>query len=190
MGISGNKDGPLLLPDGEYMPPAESEKSNAMKGFVLSIVACLAILGVLNLGYYQEWFRTKPAQYWSDFLKEKSDTSNEYSIKVQRYGVTYAISMRVLNAVRKKKMANAVILFEPNSYYRDSLHIYPNVRAPEPAVFYYYTGLEGVWTNSPDVNKANFLLRITRKGAGLDSIRSPQQLQEILARFKKYPPIL
>jgi len=57
-------------------------------------------------------------------------------------------------------------------------------------VFYYYTGLEGVWTNSPHVDKANFLLRISRNGAALDTIRSPRQLQEILARYKKYPPIL
>jgi hypothetical protein len=100
------------------------------------------------------------------------------------------MSIKVLDAMIRKKVAHPVILFEPNSYYRDSLHIYPNIRAPEPAVFYYYTGLQGVWTNSPDVTKANFLLRISKKGAGLDTIKSPQQLQEILARYKKYPPIL
>ena len=161
-----------------------------MKGFLLSIVALLAILLVLNLGFYQEWFRTKPLQYWSDFLKEKDDTAGEVAIRAQRYGISYTISMRVLDAIHRKKLTHAVILLEPNSYYRDSLHIYPNIHVPEPAVFYYYTGLQGVWTNSPNVDKANFLLRITAKGAGLDTIRSPQHLQEILARYKKYPPIL
>jgi len=161
-----------------------------MKGLLLSVAALGVILLVLNFGYYQEWFRVKPLQYWSDFLKEKDDTAGEYAVKAQRYGISYTISMRVLDAIRKKNMTHAVILFEPNSYYRDSLHIYPNVHAPEPAVFYYYTGLEGVWTNSPNVNKANFLLRISRKGAALDTIRSPQHLQEILVRYKKYPPIL
>ena len=77
-----------------------------------------------------------------------------------------------------------MILFEPNSYYRDSLHIYPSFRAPEPAVFYYYTGLEGVWTNSPNVGKANFLVRLSKKGVNLDEIRSPEQLQRILAYYK------
>ena len=161
-----------------------------MKGFLLSVAALAVILLVLNFGYYREWFRVKPLQYWSDFLKEKDDTAGEYTVRAQRYGISYTISMRVLDAIRTKKLTNAVILFEPNSYYRDSLHIYPNVHAPEPAVFYYYTGLEGVWTNSPNVNKANFLLRISRNGAALDTIRSPQHLKEILARYKKYPPIL
>jgi hypothetical protein len=92
--------------------------------------------------------------------------------------------------VEKKNIVNPVILFEPNSYYRDSLHIYPNVRAPEPAVFYYYTGLVGVWTNSPNVSNANFLVRVTKKGVALDAIRTPQQLQQILANYKKFTPIL
>lgn len=161
-----------------------------MKGFLLSVVALASILLVLNLGYYQEWFRAKPLQYWSDFLKEKDDTAGDFSIRTQRYGISYTISMRVRDVMRKKNLPHAVILFEPNSYYRDSLKIYPRIRVPEPAVFYYYTGLEGVWTNSPNVNKANFLLHITPKSVTLDSIHSPQQIQEILARYKKYPPIL
>jgi hypothetical protein len=161
-----------------------------MKSLLLSVVAFLSILLVMNFGYYREWFRTRPMQYWADFLKEKDDTASEIAIRAQRYGNPYTISIRVLNAMRKKKIAHPVILFEPNSYYRDSLHIYPNIRVPEPAVFYYYTGLEGVWTNSPNVNKANFLLRVTGKGVVLEPIRSPGQLQEILTRYKKYPPLL
>jgi hypothetical protein len=161
-----------------------------MKGFLLSLAACGTILLVVNLGYYREWFRSKPLQYWSEFLKQKSDTADEFALRVQRYGFVYTVSMRVRDAVRKKKLLHPVILFEPNSYYRDSLHIYPSVHAPEPSVFYYFTGLEGVWINSPHVNRANFLLRITRKGAVLDTIRSPEHLQEILDRYKKYPPIL
>lgn len=161
-----------------------------MKGFLLSIAAFVAIFLVLNLGYYHEWFQTRPVKYWTDFLKEKEDTSGELAIRSQRYGFSYTMSLKVLDVIRKKKVAHPVILFEPNSYYRESLHIYPNIRVPEPSVFYYYTGLEGVWTNSPNVNRSNYLVRITKKGATLDTIKSPQQLQEILARYKKYPPIL
>ena len=162
-----------------------------MKDFLLTLTACLLVFLVLNAGYYGEWFSGKPRQYWFDFLKEKDDTADEVAIKKARYGIAYTISMKVKEVVEKRKMPHAVILFEPNSYYRDSLHIYNAVRAPEPAVFYYYTGIEGVWTNSPDVNKANFIVRVSqKKGVTLDEIRSPQQLQQILAGFKKFPPIL
>ena len=98
--------------------------------------------------------------------------------------------MRVKDVMIQKKIAHPVILFEPNSFYKDSLHVYPNIHAPEPALFYYYTGLEGVWTNSPDVGKANFLLMMSKKGIKLQEITSPQQLKLVLAFYKKYPPSL
>jgi len=156
----------------------------------LTVVSFLLIVLVLNAGYYREWFQAKPVQYWTDFLKEKDDTLDAVGIMKSRYGISYVISTRVKEVVEKKNIVNPVILFEPNSYYRDSLHIYPNVRAPEPAVFYYYTGLVGVWTNSPNVSNANFLVRVTKKGVALDAIRTPQQLQQILANYKKFTPIL
>jgi len=161
-----------------------------MKGFLLTIVSFLLVVLVLNAGYYREWFQAKPAQYWTDFLKEKDDTLDAIGIMKSRYGISYVISIRVKEVVQKRNLVNPVILFEPNSYYRDSLHIYPNVHAPEPALFYYYTGLEGVWINSPNVSKANFLVRVSKKGVSLDAIKTPQQLQQILAFYKKFTPIL
>lgn len=107
-----------------------------------------------------------------------------------RYGISYTMSIKIKHVLEQRHVVHPIILFEPNSYYRDSLHIYPKIRVPEPAVFYYYTGLEGVWINSPDAVKANFLVRITSKGVGLDIIRTPEQRQQILAFYKKYPPIL
>lgn len=159
-----------------------------MKSFLLTVISFLLILLVLNAGYYREWFHDKPLLYWSDFQKEKDDTADAVGIMRDRYGIIYTISMKVKQVVAQKKVAHPVILLEPNSYYRDSLRL--PLRAPEPAVFYYYTGLEAVWTNSPNVNQANFLLRISKKGANLDAIRSPQQLQQILATYKKFTPIL
>lgn len=123
-------------------------------------------------------------------MKEKDDTLDPSGIMKSRYGISYVISMRVKEVIEKRKISNAVILLEPNSYYRDSLHIYPNVRAPEPAVFYYYTGLEGVWINSPDAEKANYLVRVTKKGVTLDAIKTPEQLRQILAFYRKFTPIL
>ena len=152
------------------------------------LVSFAAIFIILNAGYYKEWFANKPVQYWFDFLKEKDDTLDQAGILREKYGIVYTVCMKVKDVVIQKKVAHHVILFEPNSYYRDSLKIYPNIHAPEPALFYYYTGLEGVWTNSPDVGKANFLLRMSKGGIKLDEINTPQQLQRILAYYKKYPP--
>jgi len=161
-----------------------------MRTFILTIVSFLLILVAINAGYYSTWFKSRPVQYWSDYWKEKGDTLDPSGIMKSRYGVSYLISMRVKAVMEKKGVLHPIILMEPNSYYRDSLHIYPNVRAPEPAVFYYYTGLEGVWTNSPDADKANYLVRVTKKGVTLDAIRTPEQRQQILAYYRKFTPIL
>jgi hypothetical protein len=161
-----------------------------MKSFLLTVCSFLLIVLVLNAGYYQKWFQEKPVQYWTDFLKEKDDTLDAVGIMKVRYGVSYVISMRVKEVLEQKHLTHQVILFEPNSYYRDSLHIYPNIHAPEPALFYYYTGLDGVWINSPDASKATFLVRISKKGVSLDAIKTPQQLQQILTFYRKFTPIL
>ena len=159
-----------------------------MKSLILTVISFFLILLVLNAGYYKDWFQAKPLQYWSDFLVQRNDTSGAAEIMNERYGISYTMSIKIKEVVAKKKVAHPVILFEPNSYYRDSLHI--EIRAPEPAVFYYYTGLEGVWTNSPNVGRANFLLRISLKGAVLDDIKTPAQLQKILSYYKKFTPTL
>jgi hypothetical protein len=159
-----------------------------MKSILLTVISFFLILLVLNAGYYKDWFQAKPLQYWSDFLVQRNDTSGMVAIMNERYGISYTMSIKIKEVVAKKKIAHPVILFEPNSYYRDSLRI--PIRAPEPAVFYYYTGLEGVWTNSPHVGKANFLLRISKNGAVLDDIKTPAQLQNILAYYKKFIPTL
>jgi hypothetical protein len=159
-----------------------------MKIFILTVISLLLIFLVLNAGYYKVWFADKPMQYWTEFLKEKDDTSNLETIRTGRYGISYTICMKVKEFVNKRKLNNPVILFEPNSYYRDSLHI--QIRVPEPAVFYYYTGLKGVWINSGEVNKARFLVHISKKGVVMDEIKSPAQLSQILNNYRKFTPIL
>ena len=161
-----------------------------MKAFVLTIVAFLLVLVAINTGYYATWFKARPVQYWSDFFKEKDEPMDPVAIMKSRYGISYVISINVKDVMEKKHIAHPVVLFEPNGYYRDSLHIYPKVRAPEPAVFYYYTGLEGVWVNSPDAEKANFLVRVSKKGVTLDAIHNPEELRKLLAFYRKFTPIL
>jgi hypothetical protein len=161
-----------------------------MKTSILTVVSFLLVLLTVNAGYYSDWFKSRPVSYWNDFVKERSDTLDTEGIRKSRYGVPYVISMKVKEVVEKRNTPHPVILFEPNGYYRDSLHIYPKVKAPEPAVFYYYTGLEGVWINSPDAGKANYLVRVTKKGVMLDAIQTPEKLKQILDFYKHYTPIL
>jgi hypothetical protein len=159
-----------------------------MKSFLLTVISFFVVLLILNAGYYKDWIAAKPAQYWDDFLNEKDDGATFEDVRKARYGFSYVLSTKVKEFMDRKRVAHPVVLFEPNTYYRDSLHI--QVKVPEPSVFYYYTGLQSVWMNSAGVNSANYLVRVSRKGINIDEIRSQAQLQQILAAYHKFTPIL
>ena len=159
-----------------------------MKSYWLTAVSSLAVLIILSLGFYRTWFRDHPLQYWVDFRKEWKNKASRQDILNARYGSEYQMCMQAKAILEKKKIAHPVILLEPNTYYEDSLHI--PVRVPLPPVFYYYTGLTSVWTNSPEVGKANFLMRITKKGMSLEEITSPEQLRQILNSYQRFTPML
>lgn len=159
-----------------------------MKVLLLTIISISSISLVLCLGYNRTWFLDKPLFYWNAFLKERAYHSTPEDIRRARYGAAYALCMTVKETVAQKKIKDPLLLFEPNGYYRDSLHI--ALRMPEPAVLYYYTGLRGVWTNSPGVEKANCLVRVDNGKVEVDPIISPEQLQTILVRYRKFVPIL
>jgi len=159
-----------------------------MKALLLTIISISTIFLVLCLGYYRTWFLEKPAFYWNSFLKQRTSHASLENIRRGRYGTAYTLSMTVKDSIAGMKVKDPLILFEPNGYYRDSLHI--DLHMPEPALFYYYTGLHGVWMNSPGVEKANYLVRVNNGRAELEPIRSSEQLQMILARYRKFYPIL
>ncbi|MES1161298.1 MAG: hypothetical protein ABUM51_11105, partial [Bacteroidota bacterium] len=91
-----------------------------MKIFLLTVVSFLLIILILNAGYYKVWFVEKPVQYWTDFMNQKDDTASLESIMTTRFGLNYTICAKIKEYMTKKKITNPVILFEPNSYYRDS----------------------------------------------------------------------
>jgi hypothetical protein len=57
---------------------------------------------------------------------------------------------------------------------------------PEPAVFYYYTGLRTIWANSPEASKANWYITAQNGGLVFDSVINQQALRDTIASFNKY----
>ena len=158
---------------------------------LLTAISLFVILIILNIGYYKDWVQSKPLHYWNEFLNQKDDDASLEDIRKSRYGLPYVISMKVKDFMEKKGATDRVILMEPNSYYQDAQHL--KLRMPEPAVFYYYTGLRAVWMNEPweVVSQARYLLQIDKKrGITLNVIKSPEQLRQILNAYKNFPPLL
>ena len=73
-----------------------------------------------------------------------------------RLGNSYSISLAAAENIRKKKQEKtAIVLLPPKEYIKEQQADYP---VPEPAVFYYYTGLRSKWTNSPGVDSVTHAL--------------------------------
>ena len=159
-----------------------------MKRLLLTIISTSILLLLLAFGKYRDWFLDKPLDYWYGFCAEVRRPASPEEVRRIRYGLPYTLSMKIQEAAKAGQLHDPVFLFEPNSFYRDSLHM--DLRMPEPAVFYYYTGLQSVSMNSPTVQKANCLVRIRKGEVRIEHIGTPRQLQQILTRYKSFTPIL
>jgi hypothetical protein len=159
-----------------------------MKRLLLTIISTSILLLLLAFTNYREWFLDKPLDYWYAFQSEVRHPAGWEAMRRMRYGVPYTLSVELKEAAKAGQLHDPVFLFEPNSFYQDSLHT--DLRMPEPAVFYYYTGLQCVWMNSPTVRKANYFVMIRKGEVKIEPIRTTRQLQEILTRYKSFTPIL
>ncbi|HVV07014.1 MAG TPA: hypothetical protein VHC96_22450 [Puia sp.] len=159
-----------------------------MKRLLLTIISTSILLLLLAFTNYRDWFLDKPLDYWYGFCTEVRHRASLEEVRRIRYGLPYTLSMKIQEAAKAGHLQDPVFLFEPNSFYHDSLHI--DLRMPEPAVFYYFTGLQSVWMNSPTVQKANYLVIIRKGKVKIERIGTPRQLQEILTHYRSFTPIL
>jgi len=56
----------------------------------------------------------------------------------------------------------------------------------EPAVFYYFTGINSVWASSPNVEKANWAIYAGKTGVRVMQIKSKGQLDSLILIYKKF----
>lgn len=147
------------------------------------ITFCLFIF--TRAGFNREWFG-KVTGYWDDYREQRRSDASIEQIKEERWGASYKISKMVQKQMKDKHIENPVILLEPNAYLEKTA----GFQMPEPIVFYYFTGIKALWTNSPNVKDATHILRIQKGRMLIDTISSPEALQQILTFYKPYPTAL
>lgn len=125
--------------------------------------------------------------YWNDFQKQKSRPGLE-DRKVQRYKTAYTYSKSIARFFKRKGILNKVlVVLPPASYFKNRGLTYP---VPEPAVFYYFTGLKTVSARSGDAVKANWMIRAENGQLIMDSVTSKDMLIDSIRVFQKFPPSL
>lgn len=125
--------------------------------------------------------------YWNDFQKQKSRLRLE-DRKIQRYKTAYTFSKQIAQFFKRKGIQNKVlVLLPPSAYFKKNGLDYP---VPEPAVFYYFTGLKTVSAQSSEAVKANWMIRADKGQLIMDSITSPAVLKDSIRVFQKFPSSL
>jgi len=156
-----------------------------IKRIVLAVAASLLILFFFKTEFYGNWYDQRITESRERYESEAENTDVEYR-KQYRYANQYAVAKEIERQVREAKDTAAVVLLPPNAYVeQNSPQVIQYMRMPEPVVFYYYTGLKAVWTNSPEVNKANWALIIQNNNVQIARI-TPEQRASLLDMYKNF----
>jgi hypothetical protein len=96
---------------------------------------------------------------------------------------SYIISRSVGEKLRTKHQENsAIVLLPPQGYIKEAQADYP---VPEPAVFYYYSGIRSKWINSPGIDSATHA--VIYQGGEMQLLPLDDTIRkEIIDVFKRY----
>jgi hypothetical protein len=162
---------------------APAATTNGFKAFILLVAAVISMLIFFGIEPNKLWLTQRIMPYWEDYKEQKLNLDLEER-KLARYQTDYLFAKNVTGFFEKRGNANKVLLLLPPTDYFVANGL--QIHVPEPAVFYYMTGLKTIWANSPEANKANWVLTAKNGGLGFDSVINKQVLQDTIAAFKKF----
>ena len=155
---------------------------------ILLVVVIIGVLIFFKTEYYSNWLETHVK---APPIEDQLDHTSIEQRMEYRFNNLYRLCQYMKKTLDTTKFKNGevVILLPPNDYIHsvgsDAFHL------PEPAEFYYHTGLKTVWTTSPDVEKANWWINVQAKNnVSFVPIRSKEELHAILETYKKFKPAL
>jgi hypothetical protein len=117
----------------------------------LFLYGVLAIVLLFTIPVYNSWLYGKVL---NENIANDVAHLNIEDRRVERFGYSYTVFSDVAQVLARFK--NVVVLLPPNDYVKTKMA--HGFVVPEPAVFYYFTGLKSVCANSADVSLANWAL--------------------------------
>lgn len=153
-----------------------------VKKWVLCIGATVLLVVFFSIPVYKEWLQDKIIGNAADFTAQASNLDINYRMQ-NRFDSVYIYCKQIENLVQQKHLQNALILVPPRGYFQQ---YGINFHVPEPAIFYYFTGLKTVWYNCSDVQQANWIAKPVNGTVTLDSVTNKQALLDSIAIYRKY----
>lgn len=117
----------------------------------LLLVSMLAIALFFNIPIYNKWIFQKVL---NEPVVEDFSHLDPVDRNIKRFGYSYTVFSDV--SIVLHPFNDVLILLPPQEYVKTKMP--EGFIVPEPAVFYYFTGLRSVWINSPEAERANWAL--------------------------------
>lgn len=102
--------------------------------------------------------------------------------KVARFGTSYLLFRNMARDFSGRK--GIVILLPPQEYIK-AMH-FDDIAIPEPCEFYYFTGVNAVNINSPNVREADWAIQTFPGSIAIAELNMPGQLDTLLALYQRY----
>lgn len=171
---------PAAAPSTKQPAPATT---NGFKSFILLVAAIFSLLIFFGLEPNKLWLEQRIMPYWEDYKEQRLNLDVEER-KLARYQTDYLFAKNVAGFFEKRGIAGKTLVLLPSSDYFAAHGL--QIHVPEPAVFYYYSGLKTIWANSPEASKANWYITARNGGLVFDSVTNQQALRDTIASFNKY----
>ncbi len=158
--------------------------------FLLLALGCMLIYAGYKSPYGKYWLNTYILVEGNSFTDQWDKTSVEER-EAFRYGNLYILSNLIKNTLHKNNINTdtVLVLFPPTKYL-----IARNVTVfsmPDPSSFYCLTRIRSVWTTSPDVRKANWVVLPGAKNSlTFVPVTNDYDRNRVLDSFSKYTPSL
>lgn len=152
--------------------------------YLLASIAVVAVVLFLLLPVNRGWLQNRILVYGRDFFHQAAHRDEEYRKKLRwKKAYRYAKQISAFFDTTGRK-GRATVMIPPTAYFQEhgiQFHV------PEPAVFYYYTGLRTTWAHHSKSITANWYVRVLKGRMVVDSVSDVKAFHDSLARFRKYP---
>ena len=154
------------------------------KKFNLTLTSVLIIILFFTIQFYSDWLSGKVLNENNNMLKQMDHLDTTYR-KAYRWGGSYIAFQDIKNKLEKNGGTNVTLLLPTTEYLR--AQGVNDMDMVEPSVFYYFTGINSVWANSPEVAKANWaVVAIKGRGVSLKRIKEKPELDTLISQYIKY----
>lgn len=157
------------------------------KKLILTVASIAVLTGFFFLPANRSWLQSRIFPYYNNLPYQWRHQSIE-SRKTYRWTSDYTYAKRITDlADSVTPGSRALVLVPPSQYFRDRG---VNFHVPEPAVFYYYTGLRTTCAHCDSANAARWYIRVQNKSLTITKVENDSSLQSLIDSLKKYKPEL